>query len=84
MMHQLNITQYKFSVYHPQSQGAIEHFHQTLKNVLRCYCLEFEKDWGEGVHLLIFAAHQSVQETLGFNPIELVWSIKNVEGDLAF
>ena len=31
MMHQLNITQCKLSAYHPQSQGAIERFHQTLK-----------------------------------------------------
>ena len=69
MTHQLNITQYKSSAYHPQSQGAIEHFHQTLKNMLRCYCLEFEKDWDEGVHLLMFAASELVQEALGFSPL---------------
>jgi len=39
----------------------------------RCYCLEFEKDWDEGVHLLIFTAHESVQEALGFSPFELVF-----------
>ena len=73
MMHQLNITQYKSSAYHPQSQGTIERFHQTLKNMMRCYCLGFEKDWDEGVHLLMFAARESVQEALGFSPFELVF-----------
>ena len=27
------------SAYHPQSQGALERFHQTLKTMLRAYCL---------------------------------------------
>jgi len=73
MMHQLNITQYKSLGYHPQSQEAIERFHQTLKNMLRCYCLECEKDWDKGVHLLMFAACESVQEAFGFSPFELVF-----------
>ena len=72
-MHELNIVQYKSSAYHPQSQGAIKRFHQTLKNMLRCYCLEFEKDWDEGIHLLMFAARDSLQEALGFSPFELVF-----------
>ena len=73
MMHQLNITQYKSAAYHPQSQGAIERFHQTLKNMMRSYCFEFEKDWDEGIHLLLFAAREAVQEALGFSPFELVF-----------
>ena len=31
VMHELGITQYKSSPYHPESQGALERFHQTLK-----------------------------------------------------
>ena len=31
VMHELGITQYNSSVYHPESQGALERFHQTLK-----------------------------------------------------
>ena len=30
VMHELGITQYKSSPYHPESQGALERFHQTL------------------------------------------------------
>ena len=66
VMHELGILQYKSSAYHPQSQGALERFHQTLKNMMRTFCSEFPKDWDEGVHLLLFAAREAVQESLGF------------------
>ena len=73
VMHELGITQYKSSAYHPQSQGALERWHQTLKTMMRIYCFETEKDWDEGIHLLLFAAQESVQESLGFSPFELVF-----------
>ena len=44
VMHELGITQYKSSPYHPESQGALERFHQTLKNMIRSYCFDTEKD----------------------------------------
>ena len=73
VMHELGITQYKSSPYHPESQGALERFHQTLKNMIRSYCFDTEKDWNEGIHLLLFAVRESVQESLGFSPFELVF-----------
>ena len=81
VMHELGIKQYCSSAYHPESQGALERFHQTLKNMIRTYCLEFERDWDEGVHLLLFAAREAVQETLGFSPFELVFG-RTVRGPL--
>lgn len=42
--------------------------------MLWAYCLEVEKDWDEGVHLLLFAAHKVTQESLGFSPAELVFA----------
>ena len=44
VMHELGIKQYRSSAYHPESQGALERFHQTLKNMLRSYCFDTEKD----------------------------------------
>ena len=73
VMYELGVTQYKSSAYHPQSQGALERWHQTLKNMMRIYCFETEKEWDEGIHLLLFAARESVQESLGFSPFELVF-----------
>jgi len=64
---------YPSTAYHPQTQGALERFHQTLKNMMRMYCLEQDKDWDEGVHLLLFAVRESVHEGLGFSPFELVF-----------
>ena len=72
-MHELGIIQYKSSAYHPESQGALERFHQTLKNMIRSYCFECKNDWDEGIHMLLFAARESVQESLGFSPFELVF-----------
>ena len=73
VMHELGIKQYKSSAYHPESQGALERFHQTLKNMIRSYCFDTEKDWDEGIHLLLFAVRESVQMSLGFSPFELVF-----------
>ena len=73
VMYELGITQYKSSAYHPQSQGALKQWYETLKTMMRIYCFETEKDWVEGIHLLLFAAQESVQESLGFGPFELVF-----------
>ena len=73
VMHELGIEQFKSSAYHPESQGALERFHQTLKNMIRTYCFDSNKDWDEGVHLLLFAVRETVQESLDFSPFELVF-----------
>ena len=81
VMRELGIKQYRSSAYHPESQGALERFHQTLKNMIRSYCFDTEKDWDEGIHLLLFAVRESVQESLGFSPFELVFG-HSVRGSL--
>uniref|UniRef100_A0A8C7WU94 Integrase catalytic domain-containing protein n=1 Tax=Oryzias sinensis TaxID=183150 RepID=A0A8C7WU94_9TELE len=69
----LGINHITSSAYHPESQGALECWHQTLKAMLRKYCLELKKNWDEGVPFVLFAARESVQESLGFSPAELVF-----------
>ena len=64
VMHELGIKQNLSSAYHPQSQGALERFHQTLKNMIRTYCYEQQKDWDEGISMLLFAFRESVQQSL--------------------
>ena len=81
VMHELGIKQYRSSAYHPESQGALERFHQTLKNMIRSYCFDTEKDWDEGIQFLLFAVRESVQESLGFSPFELVFG-HSVRGPL--
>ncbi|XP_076054461.1 uncharacterized protein LOC143033145 [Oratosquilla oratoria] len=73
VMESLGVKQSRSSAYHPQSQGVIERFHQTLKRILRTFCLETGRDWDEGVDLLLFAIRESVQESLGYSPFQLVY-----------
>ena len=73
VVYELGAKQILSSAYHPESQGALERFHSTLKTMMRTCCYDYEKDWDEGVHLLLFAAREAVQESTGFSPFELVF-----------
>ncbi|KAI5086472.1 hypothetical protein C0J45_23996, partial [Silurus meridionalis] len=73
VLQSLGITHRVSSSYHPESQGCLERFHQTLKSMLRKYCLQTARDWDEGVPLVMFAVRETVQESLGFSPAELVF-----------
>ena len=73
VMHQLQIKHVTSSAYHPQSQGALERYHQTLKTMMKAYCFNNQNEWDEGIHLLLFATREVVQESLGFSPFELVF-----------
>lgn len=69
----LNIKHVTSSAYHPESQGALERWHQTLKSMLKKYCEQEGRQWDEGIPFLLFAARKAPQESLGFNPTELVF-----------
>ena len=69
----LNVRHAVSSAYHPESQGALERWHQTLKSMLRKYCIEKEKNWDDGVPFVLFAAREAVQESVGFSPAQLVF-----------
>ncbi len=73
VLKELGVSHQMSRAYHPESQGALERFHQTLKSMLRTYCVSMGKDWVEGLLLLLFAVRETVQESLGFSPSELVF-----------
>lgn len=62
VLKQLRVSHKQSSAYHAQSQGALEHFHQTLKSLLRAYCTELNRDWEEGLPWLMLA-QEAVQES---------------------
>ncbi len=62
-------------------QKALERFHQTLKAMLRKYCMDTVKDWDEGTPLVLFAVRVAVQDSLGFSPADLVFG-HSVRGPL--
>ena len=72
-MHELDIKQYRSPAYNPEIQCVLERFHRTLKNMVRSYCFDAEKDWDEGIQLLLFAVRESMQESFGFSQVELVF-----------
>ena len=82
VVYELGVKQILSSAYHPESQGALERFHSTLKTMIRAFCFDHQTDWDEGVHLLLFAAREAVQESLGFSPFELVFG-HHVRGPLS-
>lgn len=73
VMRQLEVKHNISSAYHPQSQGGLERFHQTLKSLLRSYCVELDCDWEEGLPWMLLAIREVVQESIGFSPNELVF-----------
>ena len=74
VLKELGIQQIHSSTYHPQSQGALERFHQTLKSMLKKYCHENCRDWDQGLPLVLFAIREVPNESLGFSPFELLFT----------
>ena len=82
VLKQLQVKHSQSSAYHAQSQGALERFHQTLKSLLRAYCVELGKDWEEGLPWLMLAAREVVQESTGFSPNQLVFGHRKLSPKL--
>lgn len=82
LLQDLGVEQLLSSAYHPQSQGALERAHQTIKAALRKFCLEHERDWDQAIPLVLFAFREVPSEALGFSPNELVFG-HQVRGPLA-
>jgi len=41
--------------------------------MMRTCCLDCDKNWDERVYWLLFAVQESIQDSLGFSPFELVF-----------
>lgn len=87
VMSELDIGHRTSSAYHSESQGALERFHQTLKSMLRKFCTENNREWDEGLPLLLFAIRETgvfrIQSgRFGFWP-HCAWPAASVEGELA-
>ncbi|KAL1251972.1 hypothetical protein QQF64_019768 [Cirrhinus molitorella] len=82
ILKQLGVQHRCSSAFHPQSQGALERFHQTLKSLLRAYFVELNRDWEEGLPWLLLAAREVTHSSLNFSPNDLVFGHK-VRGPLA-
>ena len=70
------------SPYHPQSQGAVERSHQTMKSLLRKFALQFSTDWDDNIPYILFVMRDSPSESTGFSPFDLLFAHR-VRGPLS-
>ncbi|KAL5505725.1 hypothetical protein EMCRGX_G007206 [Ephydatia muelleri] len=77
----LNIHPIVTSPYHPQTDGLVERFNQTLKSMLSRFSEEEGKNWDKMIPYILFAYREVPQATTGFSPFELLFG-RDVRGPL--
>ena len=66
----LGIKPIRTNPYHPQTDGLVERFNQTLKAMLRRTAQD-GKDWDKLVPFILFAYREVPQASTGFSPFEM-------------
>ncbi|KAL0154738.1 hypothetical protein M9458_049001, partial [Cirrhinus mrigala] len=61
------------TVYHPQTDGLVERFNQTLKQMLRRVVMEDKRDWDLMLPYILFGIRELPQASTGFTPFELLF-----------
>lgn len=77
----LGIRAIKTTPYHPQTDGLVERFNQTLKSMLRKFVSKSGADWDKWLPYLLFANREVPQASTGFSPLELLYG-RQVRGPL--
>ncbi|KAL1263574.1 hypothetical protein QQF64_006313 [Cirrhinus molitorella] len=69
----LRVKQLRTTVYHPQTDGLVERFNQTLKQMLKRVAAEDRKDWDLLIPYVLFGIREVPQASTGFTPFELLF-----------
>ncbi|XP_051509646.1 uncharacterized protein LOC127415117 [Myxocyprinus asiaticus] len=69
----LNIKSIHTSVYHPQTDGLVERFNKTLKNMIRKFVHDDSRNWDKWLDPLLFAVREVPQASTGFSPFKLLY-----------
>ncbi len=69
----LKINKIATSAYHPQTDGLVERFNQTLINMLSKFTNEKQDDWDVFVPLVTFAYNTTPQKSTGESPYFLMF-----------
>lgn len=67
------IKQLRTTVNHPQTDGLVERFNQTLKQMLRRVADEDKSDWDKMLPYVLFGIREVLQASTGFTPFELLF-----------
>ncbi|KAI2648139.1 Transposon Ty3-I Gag-Pol polyprotein [Labeo rohita] len=78
---QLGIRGIRTTPFHPQTDGLVERFNGTLKNMLKKFVDETGRDWDKWIPFLLFAYREVPQCSTGFSPFELLYG-RQVRGPL--
>ena len=73
MYERLGIHALRTSPYHPQTDGLVERFNQTLKAMLRKFVDADAGNWDTLLPYVLFAYREAPQASTGFSPNELVF-----------
>ena len=69
----LKVSQLRTSVYHPQTDGLVERFNKTLKQMLRKTVDVDGKNWDQLIPFVLFSIREVPQASTGFSPFELLY-----------
>lgn len=72
----LKIKQLWSTPYHPQTQGALERSHSTLKEYLKSFINKNQDNWPRYVYTAMLAYNTTVHSTTNYTPYELVFGHK--------
>ena len=68
----LQIKQLHTSVYHPQTDGLVEWFNRTLKQMLKVMEV-YGRNWRQLLPFLMFSIREVPQSSTGYSPFELLY-----------
>lgn len=72
----LGIRQLRMSIYHPQTNGLVEHLNGTSKRLLQWCVQEKPQSWDLILISLLFALRDMPQTSTKLSPLELIFGHK--------
>ena len=70
---QLGIKQTRTSAYHPQGNGQVERFNQTLESMLAKVVSDHQTDWDYHLPQVLFAYRTAIHDTTGFTSFHVTF-----------